>query len=1362
MTAPTSGSTISGTATVSASASDNVGVASVQFVLDGALTGSPITTSPYSYSLNTTTLTNGTHTISAVAKDAAGNTGTSSVVSVTVSNSVADTTAPTVSVSAPVNGATVSGTTSITATASDNVGVSNVQYKIDGTLVGSAITTAPYTYSWNTSSIANGSHTIVAIAKDAAGNTGTSATITVTVSNATAPVISAISVVPSITTATLTFTTAPATTNTINYGTTASYGSSIVSGTATTAHTINFASLTPGTTYHYQIVSVASGLTTTSADQTFTTTTDTTAPTVSVSTPTSGATVSGSAVSITATASDNIAVANVQYKIDGTLVGSALTTSPYTYTWNTTGLSNGSHTVVAVAKDAAGNTGTSSTVTVTVSNAVAPVISAVASSGVTYNSATITWTTDQSTTSKVNYGTTTSYGSTSTSSSLLTAHTASLIGLAASTTYHFNIVATISAGLSTTSSDFTFTTPAAPDTTAPTVSVSAPATGSTVYGSAVSITASASDNVGVSNVQYKIDGTLVGSAITTAPYTYTWNTTSATNASHTIVAVAKDAAGNTGTSTTITVTVDNAGPTISGISVSGITSNGATIGWTTNKAATTQIVFGTTASYGSSSTFNNAQTTSHSVTLSALAASTTYHYAVQSISANNVLTTSADQTFTTSAAPDTIAPTVSITAPTNGSTVSGSAVSVTASASDNVSVTSVQFIIDGTLVGSPITAAPYAYTWNVSALSNGTHTVSAIAKDAAGNSGTSSVVSVTVNNSVAPIISGVATSSITYNNATVTFNTDQATTTQIQYGTTTAYGSTTSSAQLLTAHTMVIAGLAASTTYHFRIVSTIAAGLSTTSADFTFTTSAAPDTTAPTVSVTAPTSGSTLTGSVSLSANASDNVGVASVQFTVDGAAIGTIDTASPYTYTLDTSTLSSGAHTIGAIAKDAAGNTGTATAISITVDNAGPVISGVSTTGITYNSATINWTTDKVATTQVVYGTTASYGSTSTFVSTQTTSHSVSLTGLAANTTYHYAVKSISANNILTTSADFTFTTPSAPDTTAPAVSITAPVAGTTASGSVSLTASASDNVGITSVQFTVDGSPVGSALTTAPYSYTLNTSSLTDGTHTISAIAKDAAGNTGTATAVSISTLNTGSTISGVSVTGITQTGATLNWTTSQPTYSQILFGTTAAYGNTTTSQMVYTTSHSFPMSGLIAGTTYHYEIIAINSSGISATAPDATFTTLAAPDTTAPTVSITNPTSGATLSGSNSITAIASDNVGVTTVQFQIDGTLVGSVDTATPYAYTWDTTTATNGTHTISAIASDAAGNATTAASVSVTVNNTTTPPNPTVPAVISAVNTVMTSSTTETLTFNTDQTTSNQIQYGTTTNYNTNS
>ncbi len=180
ITAPPNGATVSGTTSVTASASDNVGVTKVEFYLDSVLQ-STSTAAPYSWSWNTTTTANGAHNLSSKAYDAAGNTGISAIITVTVNN-VADTTLPITSITAPANGANISGTTTVTATASDNVGVTRVEFYLDNVLQ-STSAASPYQWSWNTTSASNGGHTLNSKAYDAASNVGTSANVAVTVSN---------------------------------------------------------------------------------------------------------------------------------------------------------------------------------------------------------------------------------------------------------------------------------------------------------------------------------------------------------------------------------------------------------------------------------------------------------------------------------------------------------------------------------------------------------------------------------------------------------------------------------------------------------------------------------------------------------------------------------------------------------------------------------------------------------------------------------------------------------------------------------------------------------------------------------------------------------------------------------------------------------------------------------------------------------------------------------------------------------------------------------------------------------------------------------------------------------------------------
>jgi len=180
ITSPSAGATVSGAITLAANASDNVGVAGVQFQVDGNNNGPEATAAPYSAPWNTVNATNGSHTIAAIARDAAGNSTTSAAVTVTVLN---DTTPPSVSISSPAAGATVSGTVTVTANATDNVGVAGVQLKLDGANLGAEVTSAPWQVAWDTTTAQSGSHSLSAVARDAAGNTSTAAAVTVAVSN---------------------------------------------------------------------------------------------------------------------------------------------------------------------------------------------------------------------------------------------------------------------------------------------------------------------------------------------------------------------------------------------------------------------------------------------------------------------------------------------------------------------------------------------------------------------------------------------------------------------------------------------------------------------------------------------------------------------------------------------------------------------------------------------------------------------------------------------------------------------------------------------------------------------------------------------------------------------------------------------------------------------------------------------------------------------------------------------------------------------------------------------------------------------------------------------------------------------------
>jgi hypothetical protein len=265
ITAPSDGAAVSGNVQVSAAASDNVGVTKVIFAIDGVWAGKD-TTAPYSFNWDTTTHADGIVKVQATAFDAAGNTSRYTL-DVTVNNQGPDIEAPSMAITAPSDGATVSGNVQVSATASDNVGVTKVTFAIDGVWAGKD-TTAPYSFNWDSTTHADGIAKVQATAFDAAGNTDTY-TLSVTVNNQ-------------------------------------------------------------------------------GPDP------DTEVPGILITSPGDGATVSGN-VQVSATASDNVGVTKVTFAIDGVWAGKD-TTAPYSFNWDTTTHADGIAKVQATAFDAAGNT----------------------------------------------------------------------------------------------------------------------------------------------------------------------------------------------------------------------------------------------------------------------------------------------------------------------------------------------------------------------------------------------------------------------------------------------------------------------------------------------------------------------------------------------------------------------------------------------------------------------------------------------------------------------------------------------------------------------------------------------------------------------------------------------------------------------------------------------------------------------------------------------------------------------------------------------------------------------------------------------------------------------------------------------
>ena len=176
ITSPASGTTVKGTSVAcAASASDSNGIKQVEFSIDGAWIKTDVT-APHSCVFDSTKLANGAHTLKAVATDGLGATTTSEV-SFNVSNGTSTgggtttNTPPTVSITAPASGATVKGTSvACAASASDADGIKQVQFLVDGVSIKTDIT-SPFSCLFDSTKLADGAHTVKAIATDNKGVT---------------------------------------------------------------------------------------------------------------------------------------------------------------------------------------------------------------------------------------------------------------------------------------------------------------------------------------------------------------------------------------------------------------------------------------------------------------------------------------------------------------------------------------------------------------------------------------------------------------------------------------------------------------------------------------------------------------------------------------------------------------------------------------------------------------------------------------------------------------------------------------------------------------------------------------------------------------------------------------------------------------------------------------------------------------------------------------------------------------------------------------------------------------------------------------------------------------------------------------
>jgi hypothetical protein len=320
---------------------------------------------------------------------------------------------------------------------------------------------------------------------------------------------------------------------------------------------------------------------------------------------------------------------------------------------------------------------------------------------------------------------------------------------------------------------------------------------------------------------------------------------------------------------------------------------------------------------------------------------------------------------------------------------------------------------------------------------------------------------------------------------------------------------------------------------------------------------------------------------------------------------------------------LINGPHTFDVAARDTNNNVDPTPAIRhFTVDLNPPVISNIASIP-SLTDATIFWNTDKSATSQVEYGLSESYGMMSPLNTQLVTAHSVAITGLTQDMTYHYRVKSKDSCGRETISQDGTFTT--VPDTTAPETNITKGPSngGTACSSTIEICWTGSDNVtpvNQLSYSYRSDSNNWSGWDTSTCYTFTLN-----EGQHTVEIKAKDLSGNEDQTPA--LLTFKIDMTLPSISsVQADPKAGsAIITWTTNELGTSQVEYGLSTDYGFQTTLQSSLVTAHSVTVTGLNPTTGYHYRVKSKDVCGNEAVSSDYTFST--GEDVTSPDTSFTS---------------------------------------------------------------------------------------------------------------------------------------
>ncbi|MDD5397225.1 MAG: fibronectin type III domain-containing protein [Candidatus Moranbacteria bacterium] len=662
-------------------------------------------------------------------------------------------------------------------------------------------------------------------------------------------------------------------------------------------------------------------------------------------------------------------------------------------------------------------------------------------------------------------------------------------------------------------------------------------------------------------------------------------------------------------------------PTISNVTVDQISTTSARIKWTTDTLSTSTVGFSTTQANFAAEQGVGSMVTSHDVTLFGLTPNTQYYFQAKSSDASNMLTADNNggngYAFTTSAG-DNIAPTISgitssaVTA--NSATISWD---TDEAATEFVEFSKTDGFSQGAFFGDYLFATTHSVILQ-SLEGNTNYYFKVHSKDASNNEQISSQQTFKTEPSgdiVAPIISNVNVVP-SFNSASFSWDTDEGANSYIEYGTTSSYGRIYGDNNFNISHSVQIPyDLDQETTYHYRVHSADAAKNETVSADSTFTTTRNPaDMSAPVIS-------SISIGAVTSTSAAvtwlTDEPATSHVGYSIDNGNSFSEQGSSQLTtfHSVTVVGLDLGAtYYLRIVSVDASKNT----AID---DNAGayyiistpqgpqpPTLMNIAASSLTFDQAIITWNTNIAANSFVEYGLDANYGSAIGKYANET-SHSITLTNLLPNSTYHYRVRS--TKQVENVSGDNTFMTAQAPDATPLAIS-------TIASGGVTssaVTITWNTNKDTDSVIHYGNGNSytkIARNQGTASQTHSVDISNLTPGTtYDYQIVSTDDSGSIAFSTNQNFTTMNDTEkpVFSDLSILATTQSTAVIAWKTDKISTTKISYGKDHDLKNSLQTSLV-NTEHYISLNNLEAGTKYYYKIEAVDFFGNAAISSEQTF--------------------------------------------------------------------------------------------------------------------------------------------------------